>query len=290
MLVETFNGAREGYIRNNLDLPPESLYKLDYDGYEIKEDEDLLTKAALAPKTKVQNLKMVAEKLGFMITPWEYHNKGSFKKEDPKTKAAIKEFEKLEEQFDLFVVSPINYWDIKAHISAEDPNKEIFRSSKIKDVVASVEIQMPVLREFNFRINDLENNIENLTGRMNETDKVIQKIEGTLNQVVTDISNIWAEMAEMKDDIREAKSVAENAERKAERAQSTASRVQSMTLKAIDPLLFAVKKGSGLNNDNEAIVGPVWGPDFSWVVPALENLMPQIGQRDLLLEVNPFLI
>ena len=297
MLVETFNGAREGYIKNNLDLTVDSLYKLDYDGYEIKEDDDLLTKAALAPKAKVKDLKTVAEKLGFMITPWEYHNKKSFEKEDKKTQKAIKEFAELEDQFDLFVVSPINYWDIKSHISAENPNQETFRSSKIKDVVASVEIQMPVLREFNFRIDDLENNVENLTERMDNSEKSIEKIESTLDDVVTDISNIWTEMAEMKDDIQEVKVVAKNAERKAEQAQSTAnaaistaSRAQSMAMKAIDPLLFAVKKGSGLSDTNVAIVGPVWGPDFSWMVPALENLMPQIGQRDLLLEVNPFLI
>jgi len=60
-------------------------------------------------------------------------------------------------------------------------------------------------------------------------------------------------------------------------------------MRAIDPLLIAVPKGANLRDDNvQAIVGPVWGPDFSWLVLAAENIEPRLGQRKLLKEFNPF--
>jgi len=294
-LVKTYNKIREEFFKKNNELPKEALTKIN--DKTLKDEEDVLTFATVAPRSKLGAIKKLSEALGFMIMPWEYHNKRSYEKESQDLKNSIKEFEKLEKfNMDLYVVSPINYWDIKAHISAKNPNKEMFYSSKIKDVVSAVEIQLPVLREFNGRITNLEERVDSLDKDMNKAYQAINKIQITLDKVVDDIARVWAEITEMKKDINEAKAAARDAQIAANEAESlarsakaTASRAMSMSMRAIDPLLIAVPKGANLKDDNvRAIVGPVWGPDFSWLVLAAENIEPKIGQRKLLKEFNPF--
>jgi len=289
-IAKTYNKIREEYFEKNYELPKEALTKLNVKNFE--DEEDLLTFATVAPRSNLGAIKKLAEALGFMIMPWEYHNKRSYEKESQELKNSIKEFEKLENYMDLYVVSPINYWNIKAHISAEDPNKEIWYSSKIKDVVSAVEIQLPVLREFNGRITNLEGRVDSLDKDMSNAYTAINKIEKTLNNVVDDIARVWEEVVNMKKDIseaRDAQRTADNAASLARSAKATASRAMSMSMRAVDPLLIAVPKGANLKDDNvKAIVGPVWGPDFEWLVLAAENIEPRIGQRKLLKEFNPF--
>ena len=294
-VAETYNRAREEYFRKNYELPKEALTKIDIKNY--NEEEDTLTYATIAPRAQLKDIKKIAEALGFMIMPWEYHNKKSFTNESESLKKSIKEFEKLENyNMDLYVVSPINYWDIKAHINAENPNKEIWYSSKIKDVVAAVEIQLPVLSEFGFRIDNLEERVDKLDGEMGKAYQAINKIQTTLDNVVDDIARIWTEIVSMKKDISEAKAAADAAQAEAARAaklarsaEATARAARSMALRAIDPMLIAIPKGTSLKDDKvKAIIGPVWGPDFSWLVAAAENIKPQIGQRKLLKELSPF--
>jgi len=294
-VAETYNRVREEYFKKNFELPKEALTKINVKNF--IEEEDTLTYATVAPRASLENIKKIAEALGFMIIPWEYHNKRSFENESESLKKSIKEFEKLENyNMDLFVVSPINYWDIKAHINAENPNKEIWYSSKIKDIVAAVEIQLPVLREFGFRIDNLEERVDKLNGEMSKAYQAINKIQVTLDKVVDDIARIWKEITEMKKEIKEAKAAARAAQAEAARAASLARSAaaearaaRSMAMRAIDPMLIAIPKGTSLKDDNvKAIIGPVWGPDFSWLVAAAENIKPQIGQRKLLKELSPF--
>ena len=208
--VENYNKKREEYFVKNLDLPSDAL--LNIDKHNVEEYEDLITLAVVAPRTKIKDIKAVADALGFMILPWEYHNKSSFSNEDEKTKKAIKKFEKLEKYCDIYVVSPINFWDIKAHISSDDPNKIIWTSSKIKNIVSSVEIQMPLLREIYFKLENHEDRIKTLEINVKKTVNSINDLQNKFEEVVQEIAEMREEIIKkdnqikrLKDEIIEAK-------------------------------------------------------------------------------------
>lgn len=280
-ILDTYNKKREDYFMANLDLPMEAIFKIDTKTH--KEEEDLITYSIFSPKAKIANIKKIAEALGFLIMPYDIHNKKSYQNESPEIQKAIKKFEKLNKYCDLYVVSPLIYWDIKSHIEATDPNFEMYVSKKVKTIVNSVEIQLPVLREFNIKLKNHEERLSYIEQDMKNILNSINEIENKLEKIQNEISEVWKEMFKQKLEIEYAQIIANSAVKKAENAIE-------MSLKTIDPMLIAVKKGSKLSDDEKAIIGPIWGPDFSWIVPALENIQPQIGQREIVEELNPFLI
>jgi len=279
-LESKFNEEREKYFKEKLEVPLSAIQKYNND----KKEDDIITYATLSQRTQVKNIKKVAEALGFLIIPWEIHNKDSYKNENENVKNAIKKFQKLKKYCDLYVVSPINYWDIKAHITSDNPNKTIFASSKIKNIVSSVEIQLPLLREIYFKLENYENRIKNLEVNVKKTINSINELQEQFEKITLEIAEIRKDLIKKNEQIKKLNYELEKTQVELEKTK------ELFRLKTIDPLLFAVKKDSKLNDDDIAIIGPVWGPDFSILVPIIENIEIQLGQRKLIEKTNPFLL
>ena len=290
-IVETYNVTREEVIREYGDLPVSGLKKIKkVNPHTYIEEDDVLTKASLAPRASLNILKDVTEKLGFMITPWEHHNQRSFETESIETQKAIKEFEGLEEYFDLYVISPLIYWDIEAIVKAEDPNKWSYVSSKISEIVNAIRIQLPTLRNFHQRISNLEDRTDDLESDSRIYKQSIQEIYSELDRIQSEIEKINKKITQQDRELQEAQRAAAAALREAATARDEAAASRSLAMQAIDPLLFAVPKGHNMEEDCKCVVGPVWGPDFNWLLLAKERMDVNLNQRPLIEKINPFLI
>jgi DNA repair exonuclease SbcCD ATPase subunit len=266
---KTLENIKKDYFEKNGKVPKQLIPKHSF-------DKDIMDKISELPRTNLKNIRKIVEKLGLMIIPSEYFDFYSATKDEPYSKRTkIYSFtDELKYYFDIYVISPLVFWDISAMVKSEKIKNDVYASSKLKDVVAAVKIQLPLLREFQKRITDLENRMESYEENFINIQHTISDIKKSLKDFQEQLNRINERERERLKEIKELKIYIDRKTRFEEN--------ERFSFSAVDPMLFAVKKGQSLYEDSWAIVGPAWGPDFDFSTLYNENILPLLNQREII--------
>jgi hypothetical protein len=212
--------------------------------------EDTFAMASKLQKSTTQELRRIADKLGFIIVPFTYVTNPIITMAENKDLInPVLEFnESMCNTFDIFILGPISIYDMSKHISSK--GDKILYWDLSNPTISAVEMILPALRELSKRVSTIEEKVNSL--------------EESVGQMTTQLENLERQIAENK--LAIAQEAKENA---ALSKRLTDIKAQSFSRR--DPLVFAVPKETNIREDNTfAILGPCWGEDFEDIV--LESL------------------
>lgn len=209
-----------------------------------------LVRFSALPRTKLGYIKNAAEKLSFAIIPYEYINQdgivtkyaeeGSewyaeeiqegFRNVD-ELHAAVNRFEEIE----LYILCPIGFYDPWQEVKDDQTRQKIF-GGELASIAMILGMLMPTQKNLYQMSKTNAENIESLNGTMEAN---FASVKRTLDNMQRQIS--WlAEIAE------EARRHAVEATDTANAALKKAEMVEYMLMCLLDPLVFAVPKGTSL--------------------------------------------
>ena len=219
------------------------------------------------PRTTTEDIKEIAEKLGFIIIPVGYLSKEWYPDVDA-TKSAFERFCELSDR-PVYVVCPASAYSLSRHAKHDDPHKDTFYSSEVTDVFRVVNIQLPTFRTILKRLDSLEENQIEISEAIEGVKEDVEMLREELEDVHNRVEKV------RKEAIRAAQENAqklEDLERKMNTSLShLADRVRSaqqdarkaLSICMQDPMAFAA---SSLDDGETAVIGPCWGPDFDDIV------------------------
>lgn len=227
---------------------------------------DSLSKLAESPRTTIADLRNVADALGMAIMPFGVVNEKSIKNESYETRRQIEGFERACKHADLelYVVAPISLYAIHQHVSmnGDAPGQE-FYSREFQHVFTTIQLQIPLFRTIMGSINGLETRVAGL--------------ENMTTQIKAQVESIQRQLDSLQ---QEANRRREAEARQAAAAAAAAIAAAQAQFYAVDPLAFAVMKGTSLTDESSpAIIGPAWGPDFPPELAVAFNLVQKRNQR-----------
>jgi hypothetical protein len=268
-LVENINNKRNDFFIRNGILPlnlKQNLYSFEilWQGYNSKEldtlepkyTDDILTKLSQTPTIKLNGIKNMADSLDMIIFPFDYIDRNSFADEDYTLQRRIDRFnDSLKSDYDMVVLAPINHYSLTNHAKSENADREIY-AGKHSMVFTSVLMNIPMFRSILNDLGELRDNVESLSG-------TISNVEKNMEMMQKQITSLQKQLDQQKE--RQLK--AEIAHQ--ESISSMSAKLSEMAFRVTDPVLFAIPKGTDINdmNSDDALcfVGPVWGPDFDGV-------------------------
>ena len=269
-LVANANAKRTDYFLRNNKLPDTmqnsiSGFEIPWRGYGSHDKpnvlrtngrEDSLTKLSKTPTIKVGNIKKLADSLDMIIFPFDYIDSKSYADESYSVRQSLNKFVgDLKTDFDLVVLAPLNHYSLTKHAKAEDADKGIY-AGKHSIVFTSVLMNIPMFRSIINDLSDLRDNVDSLSGTISNVEKNMQMMQ---NQIL----NLQKQMEQQKEQLLQ-QQIQHNNEMKA-----VSARLSEMQFQVTDPVIFAIPKGTDINdmNSDEALgyVGPVWGPDFDGI-------------------------
>lgn len=179
------------------------------------------------PRMSLSNMRKVADALGFVLIPFDYLDARSYEKETDAKKKTIERFHAdLGAWFDLYAIAPLGHYSLERHV-ASSSELGLRVPNKYEQAFMALDMVMPILRE-----------VKALGKRVEKHEKVLTETVSRLNKLEQRIEQ----------------------ERIERIAAETAARNRAFTFN--DPMMFALPKGSSLENDGTALIGPAWGPDL----------------------------
>lgn len=245
--------SRAALLRKTYGLP-ESLLERD--------PHDTLTRAALSPKIRLDDARDMADKLGFVIMPFEYMNKKAYSEENWETKQSIQEFERLGSfGFQIYALAPVSYYDPNLHLKAKE-DRPIHASRLVEQAFMAISMVMPMLRSLNEDVGQHHSRLREMDSRQRKLEAEMVNMAARIDQLQKSVERSYREMVAAK----------EAAVKEAERAAARAAQFV-----ALDPMMLAFS--NNVLNDEFAIVGPCWGPDFHQAVVRSFGFSKITGQR-----------
>lgn len=222
---------------------------------------DELTRLSGRAQSTLAHLRRVADMLGMVIMPFAALNQRSIAAETYAVRRWIGEFcsDAGKAGLDAYVVAPLRLYSIEQHVAASGPD-ELY-SKTHEATLNTVLLQLPLFRTFAGAITGLETRVSAL--------------ESAHAQMKTQITALEGRLIKLEEQVAQAKAEAWAAKQEAERQAAA----PAPAFLALDPLLFAVKRGTSLTDDGPALVGPAWGPDFSEAMLEASGLSVIAGQR-----------
>jgi len=272
-----------------------------------------LVKMMSTPRAPLSSILDVTEKLGFVILPFAYLDEKAYASEDRGMRTAITEFGALDDNLDVYVVCPPTYYSLEKHLASDDPNKPIYAGRNAQAFMA-LRMTIPTLRSMQVQIDVLEKNQKTMR---NDYDRMRFAVEQTVANMNTlqeqmstmqrDVSTQLQQMNEQIGITREqtTRSAVEAAARVAEigdqeqaerarsilaalgpesklvDAQEALAQLEGMVWSIEEPLLFAIKPGTSLQDRKAlAFIGPCWGPDFEDIIAVAVDLAVDSDRRE----------
>lgn len=230
---------------------------------------DPLTIAAQSPTVSLADARKIADKLSYLIMPFEYLDERSYQQERRPTFEAIKGFaDDLEAWFDIYVLAPIPYYLVQKHVRAKT-DRSLYAGKAVAQAFMAVTMSIPMFRA-------ILGDVEDLRKRMDRLDARVTNAEAELKNLARRIDDLQAQAER------------QHAEAIMAQQHTVAIQRQLETLRArtafiaYDPMMLAIPKGTNLQADGTAIIGPCWGPDFEDIVVTALGLHKIEGQRKLL--------
>lgn len=279
-LINNANKVREDYFLRNHKLHPDMMSEIKRFEkpwrHEAKEltvisSEDSLTKLDKTPTIKLGNIKSLADDLGMIVFPFDYIDERSYSGEGYELRRNLRNFsETLQDKFDLMVLAPINHYSLIKHVNSEDPNKQIY-AGQHSMIFTSVQMNIPMFRSILNDLSDVREAVEGLSSTITNVEKNMKMMQSQLSSLQKQADQQRQQMLAQESAIK-----------------SLNSKLAEMEFRATDPVIFAVPKGTDINNmdedNNQGFVGPVWGEDFQGIalyklgVQIVENQRNQLNQ------------
>ncbi len=213
----------------------------------------ILAQLADTPSTTTDDVRALADMLGFIVLPVEYLSDAALSGEmlgssnSRELRQSIDNFKGLEDWFEVYVLTPARFYDVQKHVEAAD-DKPIYAPEILAQTFMALNMSIPMFRALfqesrdnRDRTKRLEAGVANLVQRVTALEAAVEKAQRA------------ALAAE-----------AENAVLRREIAN-----IQTRVV-PYDPMLLAVGKGAGILGTTRAFIGPCWGPDFP---PVLEKIL-----------------
>lgn len=230
-----------------------------------------------APRTKMENIIEVAEKLGLLIIPSQYVNLELI--ENDRYDDGSGYSRRVSMLFNNFVnhvhgnhmnawlVCPIQYYDIQAH--ATDLTYEFFVPSAVRQAFTSIKIILPMLIGMINQIESLSKKVDNMSTELNT-------IRQTLVQQQQQIDRLQEELTQQRIKI------AEQAARERQMEQELQQARAQIQWEIFDPMLIALPDNvTNINSyTGNVALGPAWGPEIDKVLIDLLGLTQQADRKD----------
>lgn len=217
------------------------------------------------PKTGLSNIRNAAERLSFAIVPYEYINQegivAKYAKEGQREyslevkegfdgvnelSAAIGKWEKIE----IYVLCPIGFYEPWQEVKDLRTRQKLF-GGELSMVATILGMVMPSQRNLYQMSKANEKNIESVNNTMHANFADMQR---TLDNLQDQISWLKDEMFLARRDAAAVATVAKDAQRTAsenrEAILRSHTRVANELMCLLDPLVFAVPRGTDLLNDD----------------------------------------
>jgi len=266
-LSTRFNVLRSGILLDKHSLP-KVLWSDDGD--------DTLTKAAKAPRIQLSEAREIADKLGFVIVPFEYLDPRSFEDESTELKKAIKAFDaKLSDMYDIYVLAPVHHYSIAKHVRATSDLK-IYPGKPCEQAFLAIDMAIPVFRSIFLNLDQLRNQAE-------ETAEHVNRNAAAINANKQEMKNLSRRVDTLQKQVerRRADAIIEATKQEKLRNELRELRARDSFM-AYEPMMLAIPKDCGVEADVPAIVGPCWGPDFEEIVLTALDMRKIEGQGEML--------
>jgi prefoldin subunit 5 len=265
--IDNYNDKVKTLSLRNITLPKD-IYSISYDKEvynknkntefvyikpEIKDYSTILNSRIFS---NTSDLTKLADIFGFIIMPLEIA-KDTIYSCDPfrnasTIKDAVKEYKKFNEKKELYVLCPLDFYDLMIHAKAEKYHQVYFPKS-LPHLGMNIGMSLPVFRTLfesvgmlDKRVTELENNVENIKKQLVSIEKNITILQSEVNKLAQTQINLRMEM------------IAQN-----EKFQAYKLEMQQQMARMIDPLLFSVdKKIDDFDVSVPCQLGFAWGAEF----------------------------
>jgi hypothetical protein len=266
---------RDIFKQNGGNLPPSVLYASglgEKDGRIglVSNHEDGLALAAQSPKTTLDELRGIADRMGFSLFPVGVVAQDVLHMADEENgENAVDGFVKgLGKGFDFYVLGPVSIYDIERHVKSKE-EATIYWGSK-NDGLGAIDMVVPVLQMMDSRIEGIEGKVGGVQKRVDSLSSRLSSLEKTVAE--------------------ERRQAALERERERQEEQERLEAIRRAAFARRDPLIFAVPKGSDIRaGASFAVIGPCWGDDFDDIVFETLGLEKKTGQREKIEETQKVL-
>lgn len=218
--------------------------------------DDFLTKIGNTPKIALSAVRNLADKLGFVVMPFSYLNDDCiFKDQKKETIEAIFGFVKaLEQLYDIYVLSPLVFYDIEKHVRAKEDFR-IYAGLSCSQAFMAINMAMPLFRE--------------IVGQISRFKDMVSSIDERLKEMTQRLNNLQRQVEKQQYEIY--------------MQQQQIQKMQSEISFAHDPMMLAIPKKIDISvSECSALVGPSWGPDFDDIVATSMGITKIAGQKEKL--------
>jgi prefoldin subunit 5 len=224
-----------------------------YPYWDIKDYTDVLNSRIFS---NTSDLTKLADIFGFVIMPLALAKETIYSCDpfrDSRTiKEAVKEYKKFNEKKELYVLCPLDFYDLMTHAKAEKYYQVYFPKS-LPHLGMNIGMSLPVFRTLfesvgmlDKRVTELENNVENIKKQLVSIEKNITILQSEVNKLAQTQVNLRMEM------------IAQNEKFKAYKLE-----MQQQIARMIDPLLFSVDKSiEDFDISVPCQLGFAWGAEF----------------------------
>lgn len=237
---------------------------------------DTLTKAAKAPRIRLSEAREIADKLGFVIVPFDYLDSRSFEDESAELKKAIAAFDaRLSDMYDIYVLAPVHHYSIAKHVRATSDLK-IYPGKPCEQAFLAIDMAVPVFRSIFLNLDQLRNQAEETAEHVNRNAAAINANKQEMKNLSRRVDTLQRQVERQR-----AEAIIEAAKQEKLRNELRELRAQNRFM-AYEPMMLAIPKDSSVEADVPAIVGPCWGPDFEEIVLTALDMRKIEGQGEML--------
>jgi len=264
--------TRFNVLRSDILLKEHSLPKVLWN----EEAKDTLTKAAKAPRINLSEAREIADKLGFVIVPYEYLDSRSYQDESPELVSAIKAFnKKLSDLYSIYVLAPVHHYSVENHVRAVSDLK-IYPGKPCEQAFLAIDMAVPVFRTIFLNLDQLREQAEETAERVNSNTAAINTSRREIKNLARRVDTLQKQVERQREE-----AVIEATKQENLRNQLNELRAQNRFW-AYEPMMLAIPKESSIEDDVPAIVGPCWGPDFEDIVVTALGMKNIEGQGEML--------
>lgn len=234
---------------------------------------EAINKIAMSPTVRLSSIREVADKIGFIVLPFEYMNEQAWS-QDRAAQNKIRAFTKSSGARELgyipYVLTPVLYYDVYKQISNRHPDLSIYTGTHSTNLM-SLQMMIPTLVT-------LYQDISNLKEQSNEQHSRLKKVEENISSMSKQLEMLQNQIQEQNKKIIEQQ----------EESRSLLNRVRELesgqwSLSIIDPMLFLIPERTDvIRDDCFAKIGPCWGPDFDDILAGALGYTPNPEQRMLI--------
>ncbi len=278
-LVEKLIELRKDFLSKHNYLPDEMLHtvalnesnRYHYSSILLKKQSDNITKISKSSKIMGSDVKNITDKFGFITIPLECLNEKSYENEEWYRKKEIVNFGKNVSDYNVYVITPIEYYSLENHVYKNTKEKGIYAGNHGM-IFTSVVINIPMFRSMLNTIANIKDGVDKLqTENINIKQSILQ-IDNTLKNLQRQVDIQQKQMIQQQLVIQQ--------------QTEALQRFEQMALRIIDPVMIAFDKNVDINSaefdQTCCFVGPCWGPDFDEAVSLALDLKIIKNQRSSL--------